>query len=109
MNGFDFCADQAENALFNVDQYSNTLAELGFYVEKIDSSMLNKFYHSDEDYDQFIKDDATIETKLLMILLEHMHCWLESERDMLVTSMIDNMEEEDYKRNYRAVWGEEPE
>lgn len=107
--GYDFCKEQAENAFFNLDLYIEALSEIGFYLDKVDFSMLNKFYHSVESYEQCATDEMTIETKTLMILLECMAITLESERDMLVTSMIDEMDDEEYKKNYKAVWGKEPE
>lgn len=112
LSGYDFCVEQAENTLFNLIQYDEELSKVGFYVDKVDEHLLADFWHSDtayESYEPYKLEEATVETKLLMILMEHMHCELESERDMLVTSMIDNMDDEEYKKNYKAVWGKEPE
>ena len=110
--GYDYCKEQAEMAIFNLDTYADDLEKLGFYWDKVDTSLLSKFYHNDVSYEQYglcDLDETTIETKMLMILLEAISTYIESDRDMFVTSMIDEMDDAEYKKNYKAVWGKEPE
>lgn len=109
--GYDYCKEQAEMAIFNLDIFADDLEELGFYWDKVDTSLLSEFYHNDtsyECYEPYKLDEATIETKMLMILLEAISLHIEADRDMFVTSMIDEMDDEEYKKNYKAVWGKEP-
>ena len=99
INGYDWLMEEEfpcfissieENDLFNVD--------------KIDLAVVE----SDKDYDEYSEDELswmTNETKIALFLRDEFTSYIEAKRDYLITSMIDAMDDEEYKENYKKVWG----
>lgn len=79
LNGMDFQADQALNFFNNMDAYEDE-----FDIEGEDINLIH-----------FLNNHK----KILKKLTECIDDWLESQRDQMITSMIDNMDEAEYKSN----------
>ena len=79
LKGMDFQADQALNFFNNMDAYEDE-----FDIEGEDINLIN-----------FLNNHS----KILDKLKECIDDWLETQRDEMITSMIDNMDEEEYKKN----------
>ena len=95
VRGFDWCAEQAADNFFNnmYDLFGSDSYFGHFLAEKLPEDMQDEY-----DYELFY-EDMTVHRKIETYadlfrakLLE----WIEDERDQLITSMIDNMEEEEY-------------
>lgn len=52
--------------------------------------------------------DGSMESEVANAFMKSLLEWINGERDEVVTSMIDNMDEAEYEANYKKVFGEEP-
>ena len=52
--------------------------------------------------------DGSMESEVADAFMKSLLEWINGERDEVVTSMIDNMDEAEYTANYKKVFGEEP-
>ena len=98
--GFDYAIDTTvRNFFFNLDISMDDLEECGF-----DYNRLHRF---NEHYVDYLKalddgDDFDFESitdtqiRLLLIVIDGQFEYAESERDMLGTSLIDSMDDEEY-------------
>ena len=99
LRGFDWCTEMA------VDNFFNNNYEKGFDdAEFVGHEVLQELPESEKgEYTMehtFIEcedEKRKVETIIDKIRYEILS-WIESERDMLITSMIDGMNEEEYKQ-----------
>ena len=52
--------------------------------------------------------DGAMESEVASAFLKSILEWLKTERNEVVTSMLENMDEDEYKANYVKEFGEEP-
>lgn len=52
--------------------------------------------------------DGAMESEVASAFLKSILEWLKTERNEVVTSMLENMDEAEYAENYKKVFGEEP-
>ena len=52
--------------------------------------------------------DGSMESEVANAFMKSLLEWINGERDEVVTSMIDNMDEAEYAENYKKVFGVEP-
>lgn len=96
VRGFDWCAEKAVDVFFdNLEAYFATDA----YLMHMLNEEMPKEMHDEYDWqDSF---DGTGEKRIVRTYLDalraHLIDWMESSRDELITSMIDSMEEDEYK------------
>lgn len=103
VDGFDWCAERAVDNLFdNLDILEDD--DLQKFLEK----ELPYDPHEDYDwvptFDDGEKEHREIKTYGDYLRLELIN-YIEAERDVLITSMIDNMDEEEYEKNKRQCEG----
>ena len=110
LDGYDWAINEEMDSFFgNMDAYEDDLADiLGIEPEEgenipIDYELLSKEEPAEED----IKN-ASRETKLLLWAKQNLLNWMEMSRNELVTSMIDGMDEEEYRQNFKKIWGKYP-
>lgn len=95
--GFDYCTEEAVDNFFdNIDHYFGIDSYLGHVLnEELPKSMQEEYtmefsFRADESEDRTCKTYADL---LRMRILE----WIEMERDEVITSMIENMDDEEYE------------
>ena len=123
IRGFDYNTVHAVNNLFdNLDVYATELAEAGIDVESIDLNVVDgapmfqnetfveqdeREYKSFEEYTEEEKKQMTNATKLLLIFKDMLNDYIEMQRDELVTSMIDSMDDEVHTKRVVELQQEE--
>lgn len=105
VKGYDWCAEEvADNFFNNINVYFEDDSHLMHILnEEMPESMQ---YEEDVEYrfGQREKETRKVKTYLDM-LRSKLQDWIESERDELIVSMIDNMDDEEYKKNKRKANG----
>ena len=117
VNGFDWNTTATVCNLFdNLDVYADELAECGVDIDEIDCDVVNGAYGKDlyninfnpdmqdqrefkwlEEYSQEELNKMNKHTKLMLTIKSILLDYIEKERDMLVTSMIDDMDDDIHK------------
>lgn len=95
INGFDYCVDDAINNLFNnLDVFESEFEEVGIDVNEIDSDIVNgdmecKWYpyYAEEELEKMNSS-----TRIMLLIKYVLNLNTETNRNMLVTSMIEGME-----------------
>lgn len=101
--GYDWCAEEVvDNFFYNLDVYFDDDSYLMHILnEEMPENM------QDEEEVEFTFGDRGTETRQIKtygdLLRSKLLDWIESERDEMITSMIDNMDEEEYKANREKV------
>lgn len=110
LRGYDYNTIEVVNNLFdNIDVYAEQLERIGLDADDIDDSIVdgtiselnfNLPQRNNEDESKWFSDytdeelkGMSLTTKFFLLVKEILNDHIESERDMLVTSMIDNMDE----------------
>lgn len=125
IKGYDWNTEQVVCNLFdNLDVYAAELKDVGINVDDIDTNIVNGAFNdgcepptyerSERDSNMKWYSDYTYEelqkmnniTKTMLLLKEILCAHIESERDMLITSMIDNMDEDAYDEAYNEAMKE---
>lgn len=118
LDGYDWVADNLiENCFANLDIYTEDLEDFGLTNEqeaqlrilfaKMDLNALA--IPADEAEDKKIAQSASIETVLAMWFRNCLLHYMEMNRNELVTSMIEGMDENEYREKYKEEWGKYPE
>lgn len=111
VKGYDWCVEMAVDNFFanNMFDLQNEDSYLGHLLnEKLPESM-------QEEYEVEFRfagcSDRETETRKIETYADLIRSkildWIEMERDELITSMIDNMSEEEYERNKRKAYEED--
>ena len=109
INGYDHNTENVvTNFFYNTDIYTERFEQIGFDPLKVDANVLQDEKDID-DYSEEELDAMSMETKVLLAIANSLLEYIESDRNMLITSMIDNLSEKDYNENYKNIWGKEPE
>lgn len=99
LKGADFAVDQIENMfLNNLDSYEDELTEV---LDEGEVAGEDEVYSTRQDLYDILGENK----ELIVTLIRH---WMEKERDMLVTSMIDGMNEDEYKRLRKQAFEQHP-
>lgn len=92
VNGFDYCTEQAVDGFFyNLDVYFD------------DDDKLMELLQAELPEDEKQENATTYADLLKNKLLE----WIESERDELITAMLDDMDDDEYEEIKAQVDGED--
>lgn len=106
LRGFDWCVEFVVDNFFNnnLDETDEDTHLAHTLSEEVIEHMKETYevYHSYGDEKVETRKVETYVDLLRMKLLE----WIESERDMLVTSMLDGMAEEEYNKVKERVDGQ---
>lgn len=97
IRGFDWCAEMAMDNFFNnIDDFF----ERDSYIMHILNEEIPETDH--EEYVMESSFDGTEEKRTIKTYLDKIRAylidWVEGERDQLITSMIDDMDKDEYKR-----------
>lgn len=112
--GYDFNTEFVVNNLFdNLDAFANELEEIGINIEELDTEIVNGASDTNEketrpckwycEYSQEELDSMNNTTKMFLLFKYMLNRYIEDNRDMLVTSMIDNMNDKIYTKNYDKI------
>jgi len=98
VRGFDYCLEQIKN-LFenNLDVYASELSEV--WDESLGEQPEDEIFATRSDFGEIIEANRM----LISLIVEH---WCEMDRDELITSMIDNMDEDVYEAIKHRVLSE---
>lgn len=98
IRGFDWCAEMAMDNFFNniEDFFSND----SYVMHTLNTEIPEVDHEKYEWSNSFIEEDTEIRIvkTYLDSLRAHLIDWVEDHRDELITSMIDGMDEDEYKR-----------
>lgn len=120
--GYDWNTFSALNNFFdNLDIYEKELADVGIYVNDIDPEIVNG---ADDTYNENLpntKDPREVKwfpdyteqelsnmsksTRIMLLFKFILNHYVSMQRDELVTSMIDNMDEGEYAEIHDEVFG----
>lgn len=120
LRGYDYNTAAVVNNLFdNLDMYVNEFESIGLDVENIDSNIVdgsieevNKYLNTANnrkeakwlpDYTSDEIEKFNIETKIALLFKYMLNDYIESNRDMLVTSMIESMDEETHAKMVQTL------
>jgi len=90
-----------------LDDFAYDFFKVGFNVHNVDVEIVC----SDKGYDDYTKEEKKTmspETRILLMFLDKFIDVVECTRDEMITSMIDNMDDDEYKENFKKVWGRYP-
>lgn len=90
MDEWNYIAGAVESFFGNMDVFEENFDEISGF----NGSALTK--------------DGSMESEVADAFMKSLLEWINGERDEVVTSMIDNMDEAEYEENYKKVFGEEP-
>lgn len=95
--GFDCCLEQIKNLIENnLEVYES---ELDYVPEDESEKNKDEVYSNREDLFEIVRDNAEI----ISCCIED---WAESERDQIITSLIENMDEKELIENRKKVFEE---
>ena len=113
LSGFDYNTTNTVNNLFdNLDVYATEFEQIGLDVANIDFTVINGTdpYNDTEDereckvLDDYSDEDIetmSMETKVCLLMKSILNHYIEMERDELITSMIENMDDSVYEENLK--------
>ena len=102
----DCRSDEAYNEKYLNDRDARFISGYDFAVEAVANIFNNLNVYP--DFEDLLTDNkAIIIDGKADVAKEAIDDWLESERDMLITSMIDNMDDDEYDAIKSRVDGEE--
>ena len=107
VRGFDWCAEEAVDNLFDNLEYIEDDYIIKLLEKEVPEYDQNEYEWEPSfcAYGEEIKDEKrkvrTVADYLRMILIY----WIEAERDQLITSMIDNMDDDEYEAIRNKVDG----
>ena len=102
INAYDYTVDEADNFFYNLDTFVDDIESEDFDIDKVDMTLLEA-----DEIPEADKANATRETRIMLWFKESLAQHFEMNRDELVTSMLDNMDEKEYQKNYNKFWREE--
>ena len=109
LDGYDYLAENVVDSFFfnmNIhDRIVDAFEALGLDLDKVDHAVLVNRREASAEITEEEWEKLNPETKLVLSIKEGLEEYMESDRDELVTSMIDNMDEQEYKENFKKVWG----
>lgn len=101
LSGFDWAAVSAENFFANIESYADDLPDdIDFDFNKINSNII--LSATEPTAEELAKQSK--ETQLMYWFMNSILAHIESDRDELVTSMLENMDDEEYQKNYDDFW-----
>lgn len=110
--GYDHCIEDVVSNLFNnLDVYENELNRAWFADDDdreydFDYDFINDEKDFDEMTDEELSEIGRF-NRVLKVMKKIVLHWTEMERDQLVVSMIDSMDEEEYEAIKKAVYEKE--
>ena len=109
IRGFDWCSENAVDVFFdNMEEFFGIDSYLMHILNEEIPEQDHEEYVWINSFDERIQEKRTVKTYLDAIRA-HLVDWVEMHRDELITSMIDNMKEEEYKAIKEKVDGSETE
>jgi hypothetical protein len=97
IRGFDWCSENAVDVFFdNMEEFFGIDSYLMHILKEEIPEQDHEEYVWINSFDERIQEKRTVKTYLDAIRA-HLVDWVEMHRDELITSMIDNMKEEEYK------------
>ena len=101
LQGYDTGVDELINILENFSDSPDVdnLEEIGFDINNVDDAILG----GDKNYDEFSEEELeemSTETKMILIIGQALLNAMERNRNMLVTSLIDQMDNEEYATKF---------
>lgn len=108
LDGYDWNTEFSVNGLFdNLDAYDEEFRRIGLNTSDMDASIVNGAVSEgtfagggDEKWLSDFSDkelhDMSMTTKVCLLMKEMLNGYIEEQRDMLVTSMIESMDEKEY-------------
>lgn len=107
LDGYDRAVDRIGETFLNIGDTENKYEYLkaGLDIKDIDEETLADFLESDKGYEYY--EHASKATKLIMMLLDEIYEYLEDDRNMLVVSMIDSMDEKKHEKRMKKIFGDE--
>ena len=108
LSGYDWGAECAADTFFNnLDIYADEFKAEGFDVYKVDENIIA----SDIDYRDYAEGEIqkmTPETRLVLLITSLMSEYIEMCRDEVNTALIEQMDQEDYEKNFAEIYGKYP-
>ena len=101
-DGFDWCAENAVDSFFNNNYDDDTGEFLTHILTQKVPECLREEYTMEYTFGDRPDEERTVETYADLIRFELLR-WIETERNELITSMIDSMSDEEYIENGGAI------
>lgn len=96
------------------DENQRLMAEWNYIAGSVESFFSNVEVYED-NFDEIsgfnasaLTKDGSMESEVADAFMKSLLMWIKSERDEVVTSMIDKMDDAEYTANYKKVFGVEP-
>lgn len=109
IDGYDYLADHVVDSFFYNMEIENRIADAfeaaGLDLSNVDESVLLNRREAEGEITEEEWEKLNPETKLVLAIKEGLEKHNERERDMLITSMLDDMDEKEYEENFKKVWG----
>ncbi len=107
ISGYDFAAEAADNVFHNLEVYETALIAAGLIDENEDFSVIDEnVILDDKELEAYSEDELnkmTPLTKAVKAFKEILNDWLEGERNNLIVSTIEGMDEEEYQNCIRKA------
>lgn len=119
--GYDWNTERVINNLFdNLDIYANKFEEIGINIDDVDTDIVNGAYdEANINFNNEFADKRPVKwycqydieeieamntpTKLMLLMKYIINDYIEMQRDELVTSMIEDMDDKDHERRMKEV------
>lgn len=106
LRGFDWCTEEVVDNFFdNLDTYG---IDKGSYIGNVLLSEVPEEMREEYEIENTFGEDNRERKRTVRTYADWLRYnildWIETERNMLVTSMIDSMPEEEYKKAYDDFW-----
>lgn len=102
IDGFDWCAENAVDNFFSNNYDYDDGTEIAHFLNQKVPECLREEYTMEYTFGDRPDEERTVETYADLLRFELLH-WMESCRNEMITSMIDNMSDEEYAANGGAL------
>ena len=102
MRGFDWCAEEAVDNFFDNNYDYDDGTEIAHFLNQKVPECLREKYVMEYTFGDRPDEERTVETYADLIRFELLR-WIETERNELITHMIDSMSDEEYVENGGAI------
>ena len=98
IDGFDWCAENAVDNFFSNNYDYDDGTEIAHFLNQKVPECLREKYMMEYTFGNHPDEERTVETYSDLIRAELL-AWIESERNTMITGMIDDMSDEEYAAN----------
>lgn len=109
LDGYDESIDTLDNCFINLDVYEDLFKDANINIKNIDYSIITNIEKNYDEYTEEEINNMSLETKMIFLIRSMIFDYLERNRDEIVVSLIDDMNDDEYEQmvNYRKNLEEE--